>query len=129
MERWEVLSKIERTDEEMILSNWHVLAGAGYTPKGLKNFVSLAMPMAPKPKTLLPRLETARYEIMALTLPWQKLTGTRSWRNDQLDLGPVSGVTSPTLGMRVQKSGRSSEVTDGVITGIEGVRTDPLWWV
>jgi endonuclease G len=49
-----------------------------------------------------------------------KLTDARSWVNDQLDVGPVSGVTAPMLGMRVVKSGRGSGVTKGVIDGVEG---------
>jgi endonuclease G len=54
-----------------------------------------------------------------------ELTGARPIINDQLDLGLVSGVTAPTLDMRVIKSGRTSEVTHGIITGVEGVRTIP----
>jgi endonuclease G len=53
------------------------------------------------------------------------LSGEREILNDQLDLGPVSGVTAPMLDMHVTKSGRTSEVTHGIITGVGGVKTIP----
>lgn len=51
-----------------------------------------------------------------------KLSGSRPLVNEQLDIGLVKGVTTPLLGMSVTKSGRRSQVTSGVITGIEGRR-------
>ena len=49
-----------------------------------------------------------------------ELTGSRRLINHHLDLGPVTGVSAPDLGMRVIKSGCGSKVTVGIITGIEG---------
>lgn len=51
-----------------------------------------------------------------------RLTGSRHWRNYQLGIGPVTGVARPELDMRVVKSGRSSQITEGIVTGIEGIR-------
>ena len=50
-----------------------------------------------------------------------KLTGSRPLINDQLEIGPVSGVAQAQLGMQVQKFGRTSKRTDGVVTGVDGV--------
>jgi hypothetical protein len=48
------------------------------------------------------------------------LTGSRRLVNDQLGLGLVTGLRKAELGMRVTKSGRTSGVTDGRVTGVEG---------
>jgi hypothetical protein len=48
------------------------------------------------------------------------LNDSRPWCNDQFDIGPIAGVASPTLDMQVVKSGRGSEITEGVVDGIEG---------
>jgi endonuclease G len=50
------------------------------------------------------------------------LTGYRNIVNQQKGLGSVTGVTTPLLGMRVVKSGRTTGVTKGIIDGIGGRR-------
>ena len=54
------------------------------------------------------------------------LTDKRSWINDQIDVGAVTGLTSPTIGMQVIKSGRGSQKTVGKIDGFDG--DYPIWY-
>src|SRR5206468_11812615 len=49
------------------------------------------------------------------------LTGNRRVVNDQLGIGPITGVGSATHGLRVVKSGRTSGITQGIVTGLSGV--------
>jgi endonuclease G len=51
------------------------------------------------------------------------LTGSRRLINDQLDIGPVTGVGQAEFGMEVVKSGRTSSVTHGRVTGVDGIAT------
>lgn len=54
-----------------------------------------------------------------------RLAGNRPIVNDQIGLGPVLGVMEPVLGSRVIKSGRASGITEGIVTGLEGIITIP----
>jgi endonuclease G len=49
------------------------------------------------------------------------LGGERRLVNDQLEIGRIRGLARAALGMGVAKSGRSSGVTSGKVTGVEGV--------
>jgi hypothetical protein len=49
-----------------------------------------------------------------------KLTGSRSLLNHALGLEPVKGVSWAMPGMKVIKSGRTTGVTYGRVTGVEG---------
>jgi endonuclease G len=53
------------------------------------------------------------------------LNGSRQLLNDQLSIGRLSGVAQPQLEMQVCKSGRTSNVTFGLVTGTNGV-TSPI---
>jgi len=111
------------TNAKMILSNWHVLGGTPYVPDGLKIFQPGYADGGAPPNTI------ARFKRHAMATGIDaavaELTDQRKTINDQLGIGAVSGDAVPKLGMRVTKSGRTSEVTNGIITGIEGVRTVP----
>jgi hypothetical protein len=48
------------------------------------------------------------------------LSGVRAARNHQFDLWSVRGPAMAQLGMDVVKSGRTSAVTSGRVTGVEG---------
>ncbi|MGJ3249122.1 MAG: hypothetical protein ACFE0I_23995 [Elainellaceae cyanobacterium] len=109
------------TGAEMILSAWHVLASSGYAQPGLKIYQPGYADGG-----------TARYTVAQLTrhamdqgidAAVAQLTGFRPLSNSQLGLGVVNGVAQPILGMRVTKSGRTSNITDGIIDGIDGVTT------
>jgi hypothetical protein len=45
--------------------------------------------------------------------------------NYQLGLGAVTGVASPRLGAQVVKSGATTQITYGLVTGVEGV-SEPI---
>ena len=106
------------TDDAMILSNWHVLVGSEYAPKGLRIYQPGCAEGGWSPNTVA---QLERHAMgKGIDAAVAKLTNARPWINDQLDVGPVTGFTAPMLDMRVTKSGRGSEVTTGVIDGIEG---------
>ena len=106
------------TGDKMILSNWHVLVGSAYAPKGLKIY----QPGRGDGGGIQGTIATYERDAMlqGVDAAVAKLNNVRQWVNDQVDLGPVSGVSAPALGMQVVKSGRGSNVTYGVIDGVEG---------
>jgi hypothetical protein len=106
------------TGEEMILSNWHVLAGSAYASKGLGIYQPGYADGGRFEHTIAHLERHAMNE--GIDAAVAKVIGARPSINDQLDIGPASGVTAPMLGMRVIKSGRGSDVTEGVIDGVEG---------
>jgi hypothetical protein len=112
------------TGDLMILSNWHVLAAERWVAAGL-------------PICQPGRLDGGMpYDVVATTTRHAMrqnidaavatLTGDRPLINDQLNIGPITGVALPRLGMRVTKSGRTTGVTEGIITGVEGQAR--LWY-
>lgn len=102
----------------MILSNWHVLAGSAYAPKGLKIYQPGRGDGGDARETIATFERDAM--LQGIDAAVAKLNGARQWINNQLDLGSVSGVSAPALGMQVVKSGRGSDMTYGVIDGVEG---------
>jgi len=113
------LVRDRNTGEDMILSNWHVLAGDWSARPGL----DILQPGRMDSGTSLDSVATLTRDAMDdnLDAAVARLTGSRGLINDQVDLGPLTGVTAPRLGMRVKKSGRRTSVTYGSITAIEGV--------
>jgi endonuclease G len=107
------------TGEEMILSNWHVLAASAYALRGASIFQP-AYADGGWSRHTVAQLERHTMD-QGIDAAVAKLTDARSWINDQLEIGAVSGVATPTLGMKVTKSGRTSEVTSGRVVGFEGV--------
>ncbi len=104
------------TCKAMILSNFHVLAGAlaatagepilqpGRADGGMSN---------DRVATLL------RYRIDAqMDAAVATIDGGVMFDREVLGLGTITGVAEPTLGMNVTKSGRTTGVTLGVIDGV-----------
>lgn len=106
------------TGEKMVLSNWHVLAESAYAPRGLRIYQP-AYVDGGRLRHTIARLERDAMN-QGIDAAVAKLTGDRPWLNEELDIGRVSGVATPALGMRVVKSGRGSGVTVGMIDGVEG---------
>lgn len=106
------------TGEKMVLSNWHVLAASEYAMRGDRIFQPGYGDGGTRDNTiaLLERHTFAQ----GIDAAVGKLTDSRGWTNNQLEIGPVTGSLTPALGMLVTKSGRASHVTHGVIDGIEG---------
>lgn len=114
---------IDRRDgREMILSNWHVLAGTWYAPRGTSGLEIYHPTRSFNGNDNL----VARYSRHAmgqnLDAAVAEIVNGRRLVNQQLGLGPVSGAASPRLDMPVVKSGRTTGVTYGMITGINGYR-------
>jgi hypothetical protein len=108
---------------KMILSNWHVLAGSPYVPENLRIYQP-GSGDGGGPRNTIARLK--RHAMLdGIDAAVAELIGNRELINKQLEIGPVSGLGNPTLGMLVTKSGRASLVTKGVITGTEGITTIP----
>jgi endonuclease G len=107
-----------RTGASMILSAWHVLAGSVYAPHGLP-ICQPGYGDGGGPRYRIATLERHAMD-QGIDAAVARLTGARAWDASQFDLGPVTGVAEPTLGMEVIKSGRGSDITRGVIDGIDG---------
>lgn len=111
------------TGAEMILSNWHVLVADWAARPGLRTYQPGRLDGGTAAETVA---KLARDAMGAnLDAAVATLTGSRRLINDQLDLGPVTGVHKPRLGMSVVKSGRRTGVTHGRVTGVEGTTSMP----
>ena len=106
------------TGAEMILSNWHVLAADWSARPGQLIY----QPGRLDGGSYLDAVATLTRDAMPVNLDAAvaTLSGERRLVNDQLGLGPVSGVGQWELGKAVAKSGRSTNVTRGRIVAIEG---------
>ncbi len=111
------------TGEVMLLSNWHVLAGSAWARRGLRIYQPGFGDGGRRQHTVahLERHAMAHGIDAAVA----KLTDARPHTNTELGIGPVNGATVPALGMRVTKSGRTTKVTEGAITGVSGVAKIP----
>ena len=107
-----------QTGEQMILSNWHVLIGSWFAKPGLTIYQPAQSDGGKSKNTVaVVKRDAMKNGIDAAVA---KINGIRSIINEQLEIGPVTGVASPRLGMNLTKSGRGSDITDGIITGAEG---------
>jgi endonuclease G len=107
------------TGQTMILSNWHVLSGVFGRPGG-----AIFQPGRLDGGTLTDRVATLDRDAMASNLDAAvaRLGDERPVVNGQWGLHPVRGSTVAQLGMLVGKSGRTSGVTRGMVTGVEGTQ-------
>lgn len=112
---------------DMILSNWHVLAGSWSARPGL----GILQPGRLDGGTSADIVATLTRDAMAVNLDAAvaALTGARRLINDQMGLGPVRGLNEAELGMNLAKSGRRTEITRGRVTAIEGVVRLRYDWV
>jgi hypothetical protein len=108
---------VDRRGAQLILSNWHVLAGRWWIGAGA-------------PISQPGRLDgggtgyvvahvtrdawSSRLDAAVATLA----AGSRQLVNDQLEIGPVTGSATPEPLMRVTKSGRTTKVTWGIVSSI-----------
>jgi len=109
------------TGQDMLMSNWHVLAGTSLARRGLRIYQPGTGDGGWRLNTIA-RLERHGMD-QGIDAAVASLTGARQVVNDSLGIGPVTGPGAPVLGMRVVKSGRASGVTQGIITGVEGLQT------
>lgn len=111
------LVRDRQTGENMLLSNFHVLASRGYARPGLPVFQPGRGDGGSAVVATFDRHAMDRNIDAAVA----RLNGSRPLINNQLDLHSVTGMATPQLGMRVCKSGRASSVTHGLVAGIGGV--------
>lgn len=103
-----------RTCRPMILSNWHVLAGASAAAVGEGILQPGRVDGGTQVVATLTRMRLdSRMDAAVATL-----NGARGHTRDILGLGTISGIDTATLGMLVVKSGRTTGVTRGVVDGI-----------
>jgi endonuclease G len=107
------------TGAEMILSNWHVLVADWRARHGQRIYQPGRLDGGGGTDTVATLVRDA----MAVNLDAAvaMLSGSRQLINDQLGLGPVTGVGQADLGMVVVKSGRRTGITYGRVTGVEGI--------
>jgi hypothetical protein len=98
----------------MILSNWHVLAGASAAAVGEGILQPGRVDGGTQVVATLTRMRLdARMDAAVATL-----NGVRGHTRDILGLGAISGIDTATLGMLVVKSGRTTGITRGVVDGV-----------
>ena len=107
------------TGDEMILSNWHVLAADWKARRGQLIY----QPGRLDGGTFANVSAYLTRDAMGVNLDAAvaTLNGRRKLINEQLGLGAVSGAGSRQLGLEVVKSGRSSYITYGRIVEIDSV--------
>jgi len=107
------------TGEEMILSNWHVLAGSWNARRGQLIY----QPGRLDGGTFANASAYLERDAMKdnLDAAVATLTGRRRLTNEQLGLGAVTGASDGQLGTEVVKSGRSSSITYGKIIEIHTI--------
>ena len=113
------LVKDRDTGREMILSNWHVLAGDWGALSGWP----IRQPGRLDRGSHADTVATLTRHAMSsgLDAAVAELNGSRQLINDQYELGPVRGVGRSQQGMNVIKSGRQTGVTFGrITTGLPG---------
>jgi hypothetical protein len=111
---------------DMILSNWHVLAGTWGAQPGQRIY----QPGMRDGGTRADTIATLSRDVMKshhLDAAVARLTGSRELINRQFGLWPVQGVGQPRLGMEVTKSGRQTDVTYGRVTNAI-LGTADLWY-
>lgn len=106
------------TGDPMILSNWHVLAGHW----GIRPGWPIYQPGRSDGGRRADTVATFSHSAMSSNLDAAvaRLTGSRALLNHPLGLEPVKGVSWAMPGMEVIKSGRTTGVTYGRVTGVEG---------
>lgn len=110
------LVRDRRTGRLMCLSNWHVLVGSWRVRPPQRIFQPGRSDGATADDTFAVLDRDAMMENLDAAVAY--LVGERTLVNDQMDLGPVTGISRAEPGMVVEKSGYTSEITHGWVTEI-----------
>jgi len=105
-----------QTGEEMILSNWHVLAGRRDVDAGLPILQPGWIDGGTRDDNII--AELARWVLGPYDAAVARLTGVRAVEHKTIEGRAIEDVAEPRLGMRIWKSGRSTGYTEGFIDGI-----------
>lgn len=103
--------------KEMILSNWHVLAGNRNAQPGLPIWQPGQLDARPDDGSVV--AELARWMLGPYDAAVALLNGKRKISSKTLEGSSLLDATSPRLGMMVWKSGRTTGLTEGIIDGIK----------
>jgi endonuclease G len=109
------------TGEEMVLSNWHVLVARWAARRGQPIYQPGRLDGGTSSDTVASLARDAMS--VGLDAAVATVDGSRGFINDQLGLGPVTGVGDAELDTQVVKSGRRTGITHGRVTGIAGTAT------
>jgi endonuclease G len=106
-----------KSGDEMILSNWHVLAGRPGAKPGLPTWQPGWIDGGTNEDNTI--AELTRWVLGPYDAAVATLNGARRVTTKTLEGRSIVDVTEPKLGMRVWKSGRSTGYTEGIIDGIK----------
>jgi hypothetical protein len=112
------LVRDRETGDPMILSNWHVLAGHWSIRPGWPIYQPGRGDGGRRADTVATYSRNAMSSHLDAAVA--RLTGSRALLNRPLGLEPIRGVSWAMPGMEVIKSGRTTNVTYGRVTGVEG---------
>ena len=107
-----------QTGDAMILSNFHVLGGYGLPRRGVAIYQPAWRDGGRTRDTIAYLSRHAMQQNLDAAVA--RLDTNRPIANDQFEIGRVAGAGEPELGMQVIKSGRGSQITEGMITGLCG---------
>lgn len=107
-----------RTGRLMVLSNWHVLKGSWYVQPGTPIYQPGRLHGGNAANTIGYLSRDAMGSFMDAAVA--ELTSRRRVINLQEEIGPIEGLTDPDYDMEVVKSGATTRVTAGTVTGLNG---------
>ncbi len=106
----------QATGAEMILSNWHVLAGRKNVKPGLPIWQPGWIDGGTRVENTI--AELSRWVLGPYDAAVARINGARKVKNETVEGRPINKLTIPRLGMRVWKSGRSTGLTEGFVDGV-----------
>jgi endonuclease G len=106
-----------KSGDEMILSNWHVMAGRPGARAGTPIWQPGWIDGGTNEDNTIAQL--TRWVLGPHDAAVATITGARKVTTKTLEGRSIVDVTEPRLGMRVWKSGRSTGYTEGLIDGIK----------
>jgi hypothetical protein len=105
------------TDDEMIISNWHVMAGRPDIEAGTSIWQPGWIDGGTREDNTIAYL--SRWVLGPYDAAVARLSGSRKVQNKTLEGRSILETTDPHLGMMVWKSGRSTGYTEGMIDGVK----------
>jgi endonuclease G len=106
----------QATGSEMILSNWHVLAGRRNVEPGLPIWQPGWIDGGTRVENTI--AELSRWVLGPYDAAVARLNGARKVKAETVEGRPINNITKPKLGMKVWKSGRSTGLTEGFVDGV-----------
>jgi hypothetical protein len=108
---------VDRRGDQMLLSNWHVLAGRWWIGNGAPISQPGCLDGGGTDSVVAYLAQDAWRSHLDAAVA-RLAVGSRQLVNDQLEIGAVTGAARPVARMRVTKSGRTTGVTWGIVSSI-----------